>query len=268
MIAVTRPAIAPEVLQEKQAEWTQSLCSARKAFYDAEATWAATPVADAKNAWYGHAEIRRVLEEEMFHHKCAYCEGRVRGHDHLEIEHFRPQSIYPALAYDWHNLLLACGICNGRSYKGDQFPLGASARLAEPNREQPCVLDDSDEAVLINPCLDDPAGFFIWRFEESPVGKEVTPLLLAREGNLRGSQTITICGLDRLSLTENHREKLGDVNIVLSLLHLASGMRQEEKRIEALTKLRALVAPEGVYSSMVRAYLAYRGFDFSLLTSA
>ena len=216
MIAVTRPPEPPVILQQKQAEWTASLCDARKAFYEAEAAWesggciGAKPrkptEADAKNAWYGHSDIRAMLEEQMFHHKCAYCEGSVKGHSQLHIEHFRPQSVYPALAYEWHNLLLACGVCNCKPYKEDRFPVGASATRAEPNRAAPCEWDRAEQALLVNPCVDDPTEFFVWRFEDNPTLKETTPTLLAKHGNLRGTQTIKVCGLDRVSLTENYRK--------------------------------------------------------------
>ncbi|WP_394795352.1 retron system putative HNH endonuclease [Armatimonas sp.] len=275
MISVIRKPI-PATLQGNQATWTESLCVARKAFYDAEAAWEAggrlgakprkTTAADAKNAWYGHPDIRKVLEEEMFHHKCAYCEGSVKGHSHLHIEHFRPQSIYPALAYEWHNLLLACGVCNCKPYKEDRFPVGPSAALAEPNRPNPCEGNQAEMVVLVNPCVDDPAEFFVWKFEASPAGKEVTPALLAKQGNLRGSQTITVCGLDRVNLTENYRRQIGLVDTALSLHKMAVTFSQEETRIEALESLRKFISPQGIYSAMVRAYLKYQNFDLGQLT--
>ena len=226
------------------------------------------PEADAKNARYGHPEIRKVLEDEMFHHKCAYCEGSVRGHSHLHIEHFRPQSVYPAFAYEWHNLLLACGICNCKPYKEDRFPLEPDARLAEPERGNPCEPGEWHKTVagmLVNPCVDDPTEFFVWKFEESPAGKEVTPALLAKQGNLRGSQTIMVCGLDRVSLTENYRKQIGLVNTALTLHKMAVACSQEEERIKALESLMEFVSPQGIYSAMVQAYLEYRKFDLSQL---
>ncbi|WP_395142669.1 retron system putative HNH endonuclease [Armatimonas sp.] len=277
MIAVIRKPI-PITLQDNQSTWTESLCRARKAFFDAEAAWEAggrvgakprKPIeADAKNAWYGQDGIRRVLEEEMFHHKCAYCEGSVRGHSHLHIEHFRPQSVYPAFAYEWHNLLLACGICNCKPYKEDRFPVGASAALAEPNRANPCEWNRAEMVVLVNPCVDDPAEFFVWKFEAISSGEEVTATLLSKRGNLRGSQTITICGLDRVNLTENYRRQIGLVDTALSLHKMAVAFSQEENQIEALKSLKEFISPRGTYSSMVRAYLEYRNFDLGQLTQS
>ena len=56
----------------------------------------------------------------------------------------------PDLAFDWNNLFLACGRCNGPEHKGDRFPTTL--------REGPS-----------NPCDDEPAEHL--HFEFDPVAK-------------------------------------------------------------------------------------------------
>lgn len=69
-----------------------------------------------------------------FHGLCAYCEERCRG----EVDHFRPKSRDPELAYAWSNWLFACHDCNHA--KLDKWPsLGyvdpcARTRGARPER--------------------------------------------------------------------------------------------------------------------------------------
>lgn len=69
-----------------------------------------------------------------FHDLCAYCEERCRG----EVDHFRPKSRDPKLAYAWSNWLFACHDCNHA--KLDKWPpLGyvdpcARSRPARPER--------------------------------------------------------------------------------------------------------------------------------------
>ncbi|MEY8689429.1 MAG: HNH endonuclease [Leptothrix sp. (in: b-proteobacteria)] len=47
--------------------------------------------------------------------RCMYCSGSEAS----QVEHYRPKSSYPALTFDWSNLLWACGQCN--QLKGNQF---------------------------------------------------------------------------------------------------------------------------------------------------
>lgn len=57
---------------------------------------------------------------EMSRGKCAYCEGGINASRLGQVEHFRPKSLFPVLAYEWENYFLACGGCNGA--KSDQWP--------------------------------------------------------------------------------------------------------------------------------------------------
>ncbi len=48
--------------------------------------------------------------------RCMYCEDS----EAWDIEHVKPKSKYPAVAFDWDNYLLACSTCNSR-FKGSQY---------------------------------------------------------------------------------------------------------------------------------------------------
>lgn len=51
---------------------------------------------------------------------CSFCDGfPVRGTSNETIEHFRPKSAFPALAFDWANLFYSCDACQTR--KRDAF---------------------------------------------------------------------------------------------------------------------------------------------------
>ncbi|MGB0932044.1 MAG: hypothetical protein ACPGVB_14765 [Chitinophagales bacterium] len=57
--------------------------------------------------------------KEMTTNHCSFCDGSPMGAMIKEtIEHFRPKSKYPLLAYQWENLFLACHFCQE---KGDTF---------------------------------------------------------------------------------------------------------------------------------------------------
>ncbi len=57
---------------------------------------------------------------EMSHGKCAYCEAPINARRSGQVEHFRPKSLFPTLAYDWNNYFLGCDGCNGA--KSDKWP--------------------------------------------------------------------------------------------------------------------------------------------------
>ncbi|WP_224370718.1 retron system putative HNH endonuclease [Hyalangium versicolor] len=95
---------------------------------------------------YRHDDIKAALKT-AFHGKCAYCESFILHIDYPHIEHFRPKSKYPNKAFDWSNLLLACGVCNGSEHKGDEFPLKA------------------DKGPLVNPCAEEPATHLSFDFD-------------------------------------------------------------------------------------------------------
>lgn len=52
--------------------------------------------------------------------KCAYCESLINARRSKQVEHFRPKSLFPSLAYDFENYFLACNGCNGA--KSDNWP--------------------------------------------------------------------------------------------------------------------------------------------------
>jgi uncharacterized protein (TIGR02646 family) len=98
---------------------------------------------------YRHSQIKQALIQ-MFGGKCAYCESRITHVDYGHIEHFQPKAGmngHPELTFEWSNLLLACGICNGPEFKGERFP---SHREGGP---------------LVNPCQDEPTDHFEFVFD-------------------------------------------------------------------------------------------------------
>jgi uncharacterized protein (TIGR02646 family) len=60
---------------------------------------------------YRDKEIKNPLFESS-HGKCAYCECSVIESSYLEVEHYKPKSLYPEKVFDWENFLPACSHCN------------------------------------------------------------------------------------------------------------------------------------------------------------
>jgi hypothetical protein len=150
--------------------------------------------------------------------KCGFCEGPVLGLHYGDVEHFRPKSEVSELyennpdswgreevwkstvvgrtlkpnptkpgywwrAYDWHNYLLSCQICN-QQWKGSLFPVVANRRVLDPKdktKEQPLLLSPFEDI--------EPAE----HFEYGRLGE-------IRGLSNKGRATILTCGLDRPSL--------------------------------------------------------------------
>jgi hypothetical protein len=83
---------------------------------------------------------------------CAYCllkELFCGGPDNYEIDHFRPQSLFPELRENFYNLYYSCHVCNRT--KHDKWP-------PETHESRGCG--------FVNLCLDD----FDNHFHEGPDG--------------------------------------------------------------------------------------------------
>ncbi len=50
---------------------------------------------------------------DMSEGKCSYCEYPINASRSGQVDHFRPKTYFPSLAYEWTNYFLACGGCNG-----------------------------------------------------------------------------------------------------------------------------------------------------------
>lgn len=118
------------------------------------------------------AEIRTHLET-MQGRRCAYCEGDI---DSLgqHIEHFRRRSLHPALTFDWDNLFWSCDQTDSCGHYKDH---GAG---------------QYNVADLINPCYEDPDGFFIFQAD----GTISIRRGISDAENHRASETLRVFSLD------------------------------------------------------------------------
>lgn len=72
------------------------------------------------------------------HEKCYLCELKVK--QHYEVEHLMSKENYPELKYEWSNLFLSDGYCNGK--KSKYFD-----NILNPNS---CNIEDIIEQRIIN----------------------------------------------------------------------------------------------------------------------
>ncbi len=98
----------PACLFENYWVWTQDFVLARQENPSFSFSW-------RNKACY--QELRQVLST-MTQGRCSFCDGSVGSESRETVEHFKPKSIFPDLAYTWSNLFICCDVCQG---KGDQF---------------------------------------------------------------------------------------------------------------------------------------------------
>jgi uncharacterized protein (TIGR02646 family) len=263
---------------------------------------------------YKHDEVRQRLEE-LFHGKCAYCETFYRMSAPVDIEHFRPKNSvsedpahpgYWWIAMAWDNLLPSCLDCNRKrkqhlvassaslvelrenmkrqpvtqSGKLDSFPIkGGTARLQPED-----VAYATEQALLLNPCMDVPEDHLEFVFDGTPPISLVVPRASPAPSE-RGAVSIQVYGLNRLGLVQErtrvlrHLAFLGD--LVLELGELIDELVRPDVALalagtpaatvarrlyrlldQTLAEMKAMASPDQPYSAMVRAWLA--GFEARL----
>jgi uncharacterized protein (TIGR02646 family) len=212
VIAVQRSA-PPTALTRNASKWSTAL-------------HAAATRAQEKKALerYRHPEIKKALVE-LFHGKCAYCESEIVHVDYGHIDHYLPKSGARGrrdLVFDWDNLLLACGVCNGAEWKSDKSPT------------------TKEGGPYVNPCNDDPSSHFLFEYDA------VANLASVRGTTPRGVRTEEDLGLNRPELRA-HRSK--QVRHWMALSRLA-GTDPEAKAL-----IQEVKNADGEYAAFARALL-------------
>lgn len=159
-----RRAQEPSVLLEKGPAWTEAFLTRRTTNPHCAFRW---PVVEGQS-------LNRLLcpeLEAMTAEHCAYCDHYQLGVAAREtIDHFRPKSVHPELAYTWENLFPACDVCQGS--KLEQF----DEALLKPDEPDYCF-----------------ERFFIFNFSTGEI--EPCPDGSLEEQN-RAEVTIRILGLN------------------------------------------------------------------------
>ncbi|WP_337922149.1 HNH endonuclease [Vibrio cholerae] len=129
--------------------------------------------------------IREIKNEMMKDHngQCVYCGKNMCSPSEAVLDHFLPKSIYPEVALDRKNLVLACRDCN--AIKSNKFPV-----------------DEEGNGLLLNPNVDDLSE----HIQQSKNG-------LLKGLTERGNIMIDVLNLNRASLVEQRLLKVIDANV-------------------------------------------------------
>jgi uncharacterized protein (TIGR02646 family) len=228
MIRVARLS-KPEILSKHAENWRDTYL---QAIADLEADKANANKKKAKataEAKYAHDAVRDQLRH-MFDSKCAFCESHILHVSYDQIEHFRPKQRYPEQCFEWDNLLLACGVCNGAKYKGTKFPEAA------------------DNGPFVNPAEEDPNDYFDFIIHPKTELAEVIPK------SPRGTTTERVLGLNRPDLLK-HRS-----HVVMNLFLLA--FKASKGDADCLKLLIKNCQPQYEYAAFARSIADRFGIDW------
>lgn len=176
------------------AAWNESAAAAELAVSGGAA------VNNYANVW-GAAKARL---KSVSHGKCWYCEARQERADNA-VDHYRPKSIYPWLAFKLTNFRYACTFCNsvrknpetGESAgKGNHFPLFNNPRASNPNEL------NAEDRVLLDPCYGSDPGLLDFRDDGVPCARH--PEQPKRCS--RAERSIHYYHLDHPELVESRRQ--------------------------------------------------------------
>ena len=172
-----------------------------------------TAYINARSAVWG--ELKDTLAG-LSHGKCWYSEARDTV-SHWQVDHYRPKSIYPWLAFAWQNMRLCGGKPNLR--KTNEFPLAAGSP-----RGSLAAGVGNEEALLLDPTrLGDPE-LLTFKADGEPVcAKPADPVAVERVGI-----SVKLLDLDSVVLCEERRRKWRDCEGKLRRLRsLLDELRQQ-----------------------------------------
>ncbi|KHA76765.1 hypothetical protein NC77_21890 [Janthinobacterium lividum] len=184
-------------------------------------------------AHYRHADIKEALRLSS-NGKCAFCECIPEG-GYLEVEHFKPSSIYHQFTFVWDNLLPACAQCNGLKKAHDT--------VLEP---------------IINPY--EISAIHCFEYNSMRVKPIVGPSYDVAE------RTIIVCGLDGVRLWKPRADILmalygftDSIKISMEEINDADTERKKVIRVrklkEAIITIETLAQPGSKFSGFCLAYL-------------
>ena len=231
MIKLNRPN-KPSVLAQNEYLWLCNLKTAIAAY----GSYAAIPKDEKAKliSHYRHADIKTILFESSSQ-KCAFCESKPSESGHIEVEHFKPKSLYPDFTFDWLNFLPCCRKCNGNKLDHDT--------VADP---------------ILNPYDRDPKDVFSY--------SDIR--IVAKSGEVEdiAKKTIEICGLNGARLMRPRADVLinlhgfsDSISEAINDYNLADTDIKKRNRVrkinQALEQIELLITESEKYSGFCKNFL-------------
>lgn len=226
MIHIEKDKTPPLILIQNKDQWTKEL----KSNITKYGQYKKIPLSVKNSMWthYRHPDIKEKLFAAS-HQKCAFCEAKPAESGNIEVEHFKPKSLYPELAFEWNNFLPVCRKCN--ESKSDH---------------------DIGKEPIVNPSSDDPEKIFAYNFINIiPIDDE----------NEIANRTIEICDLNSERLYDARAKLLKSLcsyeKQVKAWIKEISSADSQRKRINRINRLRDSIE---ILESLTDSEQPYAGF--------
>lgn len=197
----------------------------------------------------------------LSHDKCWYCEVIQERSDNA-VDHFRPKSVYPWLAFEKMNLRYSCTYCNsarknpetGKTEgKANDFPLFDEAQRATAEGQE-----GHENPVLLDPCRTHDPGLLDFYADGSPCARY--PNHDARKR--RAETSIKAYHLDHPDLIEKRRVLAAEIASTLSeadalFNHCDAGNQSIDNAFSGLIRrLRNAISESAELSAFARTIVA------------
>ena len=156
--------------------------------------------------------MHMLMEEQNC--QCAYTELHLEPED-AHIDHFRKQSLFQSLKFDWNNLLTSC---NCEAY-------GAKCKDRKVRKQD-------DYNFLIDPVVDEPEDHYTY---------SLTGDMLADENDRKAVNTIECFNLNDSALLEQRKQVVREMEVMYKQFSV-------EELVELFGKFESLV--RAVYSDL------------------
>lgn len=175
--------------------------------WDQRSEAAITAVANGTSTVNDQSAVWRELKDALAgcsDDKCWYCEIKQERSDNA-VDHFRPKSLYPWLAFEKANFRYSCTYCNSKRKnpetgdtegKGNEFPL-----LDETPRATALGEETNESPVLLDPCRAQDPGLLDFYDDGRPCAKHKDHPVR----KLRAETSIKLYHLDHPDLIEQRR---------------------------------------------------------------
>lgn len=129
---------------------------------------------------------------ELYNGKCAYTEEKLQFHE-IQITRYRPQSLYPELAFEWSNLLPVsnstnASLSNNFQISGKHVDKELLKKSENRKANSACLL--AERPYLLHPEIDTPENYYHYSNTSSHI----------ISGEKRGHYTIQVLNLNSPSL--------------------------------------------------------------------
>lgn len=231
MIHIEKDKTPPSMLVQNKYKWTEELKNNIAKYGDYEKI----PLSIKNAMWvhYRHHDIKEKLFASS-HQKCAFCEAKPAESGNIEVEHFKPKSLYPELAFEWDNFLPVCRKCND----------------SKSNH-------DTGKEPIVDPSSDDPETIFTYNFIN---------IVPKDDKNEIATKTIEICDLNSERLYEARAKLLKALcsheKQVKAWVKEILSADTDRKRINRINRLRdsmeileGLINSEQPYAGFCRYFL-------------